>query len=106
RAVRGAQAELGVDVPDGAVDAYERVVDQVDLASIAERERVTKHDVKERIEEFSDLAGFEQVHRVMTSGDLSENVEQLQVRDGLVLVRRRAVAALARLAERAAEHAT
>ena len=38
------------------------VIDQVDLASIAERERVTKHDVKARIEEFNALAGHEYVH--------------------------------------------
>ncbi len=105
-AVLRAQAELGVEVPDGVVDAYEAVVDQVDLASIAERERVTRHDVKARIEEFSARAGHEHIHKGMTSRDLTENVEQLQVRDALVLVRVRMVAVLTRLAERAAEHAT
>ena len=53
---------------------------QVDLASIAERERVTRHDVKARIEEFNALAGHEQIHKGMTSRDLTENVEQLQIR--------------------------
>ena len=57
-----AQAKLGVDVPDGVVEAYEAVVDQVDLESIAARERVTRHDVKARIEEFSALAGHEHIH--------------------------------------------
>src|SRR4051794_1659410 len=105
-AVLRAQAELGVSVPDGVVADYERVIEDVDLASIAERERVLRHDVKARIEEFNALAGHEHVHKGMTSRDLTENVEQLQVRRALVLVRGRMVAALARLAERAAEHAT
>ncbi len=105
-AVLRAQDELGVEVPPGVIDAYEGVVDQVDLESIATRERVTRHDVKARIEEFSALAGHEHIHKGMTSRDLTENVEQLQVRDALVLVRGRMVATLARLAERAAEHAT
>jgi adenylosuccinate lyase len=105
-AVLRAQHELGVEVPDGVIDAYEAVLHEVDLASIAERERVTRHDVKARIEEFSALAGHEHIHKGMTSRDLTENVEQLQVRDALVLVRSRMVAALARLAERAAEHET
>ncbi len=104
-AVLRAQADLGVDVPAGAVEAYEAVLDKVDLDSIEARERVTRHDVKARIEEFSALAGFEQVHKGMTSRDLTENVEQLQVRDSLVLIRRRVVAALARLGRLAAEHA-
>ncbi|BCB86115.1 adenylosuccinate lyase [Phytohabitans suffuscus] len=103
-AVLRAQRDLGIEVPDGVVEAYERVLDDVDLASIAARERVTRHDVKARIEEFSALAGHEHVHKGMTSRDLTENVEQLQVRLSLELVRDRAVAALARLARLAVEH--
>jgi adenylosuccinate lyase len=103
-AVLRAQRDLGVEVPDGVVEAYERVVDQVDLASIAARERVTRHDVKARIEEFCALAGHEHVHKGMTSRDLTENVEQLQIRRSLEHVRDRSVAALALLADRAAEH--
>ncbi|MEU6072356.1 adenylosuccinate lyase [Micromonospora sp. NPDC047074] len=103
-AVLRAQRDLGVPVPDGVVEAYERVLDQVDLASIAERERITRHDVKARIEEFSALAGHEHVHKGMTSRDLTENVEQLQVRRSLELVRDRVVATLARLARLAVEH--
>ncbi len=103
-AVLKAQRDLGIDVPDGVVEAYEKVVDQVDLASIAARERVTRHDVKARIEEFCALAGHEHIHKGMTSRDLTENVEQLQVVSSLRLVRGRAVAALARLARLAAEH--
>ncbi|WP_431902038.1 adenylosuccinate lyase [Amycolatopsis thermoflava] len=104
-AVLRAQRDLGVEVPDGVVEDYERVLDQVDLGSIAERERVTRHDVKARIEEFNALAGHEHVHMGMTSRDLTENVEQLQVRRSLELVRSRVAAVLARLAALAAEHA-
>ena len=93
-------------MPDGVVEAYEAVVDKVDLDSIAARERVTRHDVKARIEEFCALAGHEHIHKGMTSRDLTENVEQLQVRQSLELLRDRSVAALARLARLAAEHET
>jgi adenylosuccinate lyase len=103
-AVLRAQRDLGVPVPDGVVEDYEAVVDHVDLDSIAARERVTRHDVKARIEEFSALAGHEHVHKGLTSRDLTENVEQLQIRDSLRLVRDRTVATLARLAERAVEY--
>jgi adenylosuccinate lyase len=104
-AVMQAQRDLGVDIPAEAIDDYRAVIDAVDLASIEARERVTRHDVKARIEEFSTLAGHEHAHKGMTSRDLTENVEQLQVRLALDLVRDRMVTALARLAERAAEHA-
>ena len=105
-AVLRAQRDLGIDVPDGVIEAYEAVVDRVDLDSIAARERVTRHDVKARIEEFSALGGHEHIHKGMTSRDLTENVEQLQIKQSLELVRDRAVAALARLARLATEHET
>jgi adenylosuccinate lyase len=100
-AVLRAQAELGVDVPPGALADYERVLDEVDTDSIAARERVTRHDVKARIEEFNALAGHQHIHKGMTSRDLTENVEQLQIRQSLQLVHDHGVAVTARLAERA-----
>ncbi len=102
-AVLKAQRQLGLDIPDEAIAAYERVKNNVDLARIRTREHVTKHDVKARIEEFCALAGYEHIHKGMTSRDLTENVEQLQILRSLLLLRDKAVACLARLAERARE---
>lgn len=96
-AVMRAQLEFGVDIPQDAIDRYVSVLDQIDLVSIDARERVTKHDVKARIEEFNALAGAEYVHLGMTSRDLTENVEQLQIRSSLELIRDKCVAALDRL---------
>ena len=103
-AVMRAQRDLGIDIPEDAIAAYEKVVDQVDLDSIAERERVTRHDVKARIEEFNALAGHEHIHKGMTSRDLTENVEQLQIYRSLELVRGRAVAVLNAIGNRAGEY--
>ncbi|MFZ2261517.1 MAG: adenylosuccinate lyase [Luteococcus japonicus] len=103
-----AQRDLGVDFggddPHAVIDAYRAHVDEVDLASIDARERVTKHDVKARIEEFNDLAGFEHIHKGMTSRDLTENIEQHQVLASLQLVRGRIVAALAMTADLAVQY--
>lgn len=104
-AVMKAQKDLGVAIDEGAIESYEAVLDQVDLASIDDRERVTKHDVKARIEEFNALAGHEHIHKGMTSRDLTENVEQLQIRLALDLVRQRIVTSLSLIAERASEFA-
>ena len=104
-AVLRAQRAAGVEIEESALADYEAVVDVVDLESIAARERITRHDVKARIEEFNDLAGHEHVHKGMTSRDLTENAEQAQVLAALAIVRDRMVAALARLGQRAAEHA-
>lgn len=103
-AVLTAQCELGIDVPDGVIEDYQRVVEDVDLDSIAARERVTRHDVKARIEEFNALAGHEHIHKGMTSRDLTENVEQLQIRRSLEYVYGHAVAVVARLASHAVQY--
>lgn len=105
-AVMKAQKDLGVDIPAEAIAAYEAAVERVDLDSIAQRERVTRHDVKARIEEFNALAGFEHIHKGMTSRDLTENVEQLQILRSLELVRDKAIAVVARIGERAAQYQT
>jgi len=102
-AVLRAQKELGLDIPQQAIDAYERVKGEINLDSINEREAITRHDVKARIEEFCDLAGHEHIHKGLTSRDLTENVEQLQIIQALEVVRNKAVAALLALANRAEE---
>lgn len=107
-AVLRAQADLGVDFGGDDADAviadYSRVLDQVDLASIDARERVTRHDVKARIEEFNALAGHEHVHKGMTSRDLTENIEQRQLLSSLELVRERIVTVLVNLARLAVQY--
>jgi len=101
-AVVKAQQDAGVAISEDAIAAYASQIENVDLASIAAREQVTRHDVKARIEEFCALAGYEEIHKGMTSRDLTENVEQLQVRRGLELILARSVAALVRLSSLAA----
>ena len=100
-AVMDTQRELGVNIPEVAIDAYRQVIHTVDLESIDQRERITKHDVKARIEEFNSLAGYEHIHKGMTSRDLTENVEQYQILSSLQLIRDRLVATLTLMGQRA-----
>ena len=108
-AVLSAQNDLGVELggddPALVIKAYQGAVEHVDLASIAEREKITRHDVKARIEEFNSLAGFQHVHKGMTSRDLTENVEQLQIVSSLKIIRGRTVATLVQLAQLATQYA-
>ena len=103
-AVMKAQKDLGVAIPVEAIRDYERVRTDVDVTRIKERERVTLHDVKARLEEFSDLAKRQFIHLGLTSRDLTENVEQLQVARSLQLVQFKVVAALLALGRQAAAH--
>ena len=98
-AVMKGQRKLGVEIPETAIAAYENVRDKIDLESISHREQKLRHDVKSRIEEFCELAGYEHIHKGLTSRDLTDNVEQLQILRSLRLVRSKAVAVLHQLAD-------
>ena len=104
-AVMKAQWQAGVsfgdDDPAAVIAAYQAHLDDIDLAAIDARERVTHHDVKARLDEFDALAGYEHAHKGLTSRDLTENVEQAQIVAALRLVRAKTVATLARLGEAA-----
>jgi len=88
------QKKAGLPITDNDIKAYEKVITNVDLASIEKREKASRHDVKARIEEFNALAGVEKIHIGMTSRDLTENIELIQIRDGLNLIRKRTLETL------------
>jgi len=100
-AVMKAQKELGIKIDKKAIDQSEKIKSLVNLESIRERELVTKHDVKARLEEFADLSGHQHAHKGMTGRDLTENVEQLQTHRALSLVLEKSVACLIALGEKA-----
>ena len=64
----------GIKIEKKSIDQSEKVKGLIDLDSIREREVVTKHDVKARLEEFAEFAGHQHAHKGMTSRDLTENV--------------------------------
>lgn len=103
-AVMKAQVDLGLDIPLEAIRAYEAAVGDIDLAAIDRRERITRHDVKARIEAFNEKAGVEHIHKGMTSRDLTENVEQLQLYRSVRILFLKSLAVLQAFAARAEEH--
>jgi len=103
-AVARAQNKLGHAIADSVIADYEKVLNKVDLASIDAREKISRHDVKARIEEFNALAGHEVIHAGMTSRDVTENIEALQIKNGLEIVHGKVVALLAQLGEKAAQY--
>jgi len=88
-------------IPTDAIAKYEAALEKIDLASIDEREKKSRHDVKARIDEFNTLAGYEYIHLGMTSRDLTENIEASQILSALKLIQERTASILFRLGEKA-----
>jgi len=98
------QQKAGLPITDSDIKAYEKVIDKVDLDSIDKREIKTRHDVKARIEEFNALAGVEKIHIGLTSRDLTENIELIQIKAGLELIEYRVLQTLFLLGEKISKY--
>jgi adenylosuccinate lyase len=98
------QQKAGLPITDSEITSYEKVIEKVDLASIDKREMKTRHDVKARIEEFNALAGVEKIHIGLTSRDLTENIELIQIKAGLGLIEYRVLQTLFLLNEKISKY--
>jgi adenylosuccinate lyase len=98
------QQKAGLPITDSDVKAYEKVIEKIDLDSIDKREINTRHDVKARIEEFNSLAGVEKIHIGLTSRDLTENIELIQIKTGLELIEHRVLQTLFLLSEKISKY--
>ena len=98
------QQRAGLPITDSDIKAYERVIERVDLDSIDKREIKTRHDVKARIEEFNALAGVEKIHIGLTSRDLTENIELIQIKAALELIEYRVLQTLFLLSEKISKY--
>ena len=90
-----------LNIPTEAIAKYESVLEKIDLVSIDEREKKSRHDVKARIDEFNSLADHEYIHLGMTSRDLTENIEATQTLTALKLIQERTASLLFQLAKKA-----
>jgi adenylosuccinate lyase len=98
------QQKSGLPITDSDIKAYEMVIEKVDLDSIDKREIKTRHDVKARIEEYNALAGVEKIHIGLTSRDLTENIELIQIKAGLELIEYRVLQTLFLLGEKISKY--
>lgn len=105
-AVLKAQDKLGLNMPKGCIEAYEKVKQNINIDAIRQREQVLRHDVKARIEEFCDLAGYQEIHKGLTSRDLTDNVEQLQIKKSLQIIESKGKAILFQWQKKAAQWKT
>ena len=74
------QMKYGLPITLKEIEAYEKVIGEIDLNSLNLREKTLKHDVKAKIEEFNSLANVQKIHLGMTSRDLTDNIELIQIK--------------------------
>ena len=99
------QKKLGYPVPEEAIKKYEKAKNNINLDRIKEIELINKHDVKAKIEAYNEAAGgIEYIHMGMTSRDLTENVEQLQIKKASKIIFGKYISILRHLTDKAKEY--
>ena len=105
-ALAEAQQELGLSIPDQALDEMRRGLDDIDLSKAAEYEKRFRHDVMAHVHLFGDVAPAARgiLHLGATSAFVGDNTDLILHREALTLIRDRLVRCIARLAEFASNH--
>jgi adenylosuccinate lyase len=95
-ALAEAEQELGIDIPEHAIEQMRAHLDDVDFEAVAAYERRFRHDVMAHIHAFGDLAPAAKpyIHLGATSAYVTDNTDLILMRRGLGLLRGRAVRVL------------
>ena len=105
-ALAAAQHELGLPIPQEALDEMRSGLDEIDLVKAAEYEKRFRHDVMAHIHLFGDVAPAAHgiIHLGATSAFVGDNTDLILHREALTLIRDRLVRCIACLGDFAAEH--
>lgn len=104
-AVMRAQKNQGLEISNDEIEKFEKNKNNINLEEIREIEKITKHDVKASIESFVKTAnGSEIIHKGMTSRDLTDNVEQMQILKSSKIILRKYLVILDRLLKKSKEY--
>jgi adenylosuccinate lyase len=105
-ALAEAERELGLDIPQEAIDSMRAHIDEIDLARIAEIEAEVRHEVMAHIRHYGEVAPEARgvIHLGATSAFVMDNADLIQHREALQLVRGRLLGLVAALRDRAIEN--
>jgi adenylosuccinate lyase len=99
-ALAESQHELGLPIPDQALEQMRQTLDDIDLDKAAEYERRFRHDVMAHVHLFGGVAPAAKgiIHLGATSAFIGDNTDLIQHREALTLIRDRIVRCVSHLA--------
>ena len=104
-AVMKAQRKFGVNISLEDIKKFENAKTKIDLEQIKAIEKKTKHDVKANIESFVKSANAnEHIHKGMTSRDLTDNVEQMQILKASKIILGKSISILRHMLEKSKKY--
>ena len=105
-ALAEAEKELGLNITDEQIAQMKEHIHNIDYESAAAHEREVRHDVMAHVHTFGEAAPLAKpiIHLGATSCYVGDNTDVIRMRDGLLLIRKLLISAIAALADFAEKH--
>ena len=105
-ALAESEKELGLNITQAQIDQMRAHIDDIDYERVAEYEKNLRHDVMAHLHAFGDLCPLAMpiIHLGATSCYVGDNTDVIQMREGLLQIRRLLLTAIDTLADFAARH--
>jgi adenylosuccinate lyase len=106
-ALAKSEKELGLNITDEQIAEMEANVVKIDFKKAAAKEKELRHDVMSHIHVFGEQcpAAMPIIHLGATSCFVTDNTEQIQLKDGMEIIKSKLLKVIARLSERTEEFA-
>ena len=105
-ALAESERELGLPITEEQIDEMRRHVEDIDYEKAAEYEHKLRHDVMAHVHTYGEACPLARpiIHLGATSCYVGDNTDIIQMRDGLLVIKKLLVNAVAALADFAREH--
>ncbi len=100
------EKELGLDISDEQISQLKENAENIDYEKAAEYEKKFRHDVMAHVHTYGDAAPLAKgiIHLGATSAFVGDNTDLIQMRDGLLIVKKQLVNVLQKLSDFALEY--
>ena len=100
------EKDLGLDISDEQIAQLKENADHIDYVKAAEYEKKFRHDVMAHVHTYGDAAPLAKgiIHLGATSAFVGDNTDLIQMRDGLLLIRKQLVNVMKNLADFAIQY--
>ncbi|WKS94384.1 adenylosuccinate lyase [Riemerella columbina] len=87
------EKDLGLDISDAQIAELKAHIEDIDYAKAAEYEKKFRHDVMAHVHTYGDVAPSAKgiIHLGATSAFVGDNTDLIQIRDGLIILRKKLV---------------
>lgn len=100
------QKDLGLDITEEQLDEIRANIDQIDFEVAAKYEKKFRHDVMAHVHTLGEVApkAMPILHLGVTSAFVQDNTDLVQIREGLLIVKKKLVNVIQKLHDFALEH--